>query len=1417
MFRKVLVANRGAIAVRIFRTLRRMGVGSVAVYSEADRQSLHVERADESVLIGPPAPSQSYLSIEALLRAAQSTGAEAIHPGYGFLSENADFAEACERSGIVFIGPTPEQMRDFGLKHTARQIASETGVPVLPGTPLLHSLDEAAQAAEQIGYPVMLKSTAGGGGIGMRLCEQGGELADAYTAVERLSRASFGTSGLYLEKFVARARHIEVQIFGDGAGKVDALGERDCSTQRRNQKVIEETPAPGLDDAVRTRLLHAAVRLGEAVRYRSAGTVEFIYDADTAQFYFLEVNTRLQVEHGVTEEVTGIDLVEWMVKLAAGEPLPLTAPTPRGASLQVRIYAEDPARNFQPGAGKLSHVQWPGAARVETWVESGSDVTPFYDPMLAKIIVSGASRPEALNKMRAALAECRVSGIETNLEYLRQVCRHPEFEAGGITTSFLRGFDYRPHTLEVVEPGTQTTIQDYPGRIGYWHVGVPPSGPMDALSFRVANRLLGNPEDAPGLEIAVTGPTLRFHRYTAIALSGADFQARLNGLPLPPGHVVEVKAGSLLEMATVRGAGSRAYLAVAGGFDVPSYLGSRSTFILGKFGGHAGRPLRPGDILHLRPGLPLSGPPASGLRVSGPPLPDLPPSGPPLSDLPPSGLPPSGLPLSGLPPSGLPLSGLPLSGPPLSGPPLSGPPLSGPPLSGPPLSGLPLSGPPLSGLLLSGLTLSDLPFSGPPLSGPPLSGPPLSGPPLPGPPFSGPPLSAPPLPAPPLSGPPLPDPPLSGLPLSGPPLSGPPLSGPPPSDLPPSDLPPSGPPLSGLPLAGPPLPHLPPSGPPLSGLPPSDLFDPSGRCGANTPVCRVETHLDAFRASTDSAPVWEIGVLYGPHGAPDFFTPEDIETFFSTSWKVHHNSDRTGVRLIGPKPVWARKDGGEAGLHPSNIHDNAYAIGTIDFTGDMPVILGPDGPSLGGFVCPATIVQAELWKTGQLKPGDLVRFRAISLAQARAMEDALDRFIDTLQGDPPTLPAAPVREDPILRTAPVCRADGDRYLLVEYGPNVLDLNLRIRVHALESQLRGAQLRGILDITPGVRSLHIHYDARFLSREALIEALDACEQRIPDLDDIVVPSRVVHLPLSWDDPATQLAIRKYMQGVRPDAPWCPSNIEFIRRINGLDSLDEVRRIVFDANYLVLGLGDVYLGAPVATPIDPRHRMVTTKYNPARTWTPENAVGIGGAYLCVYGMEGPGGYQFVGRTLQMWNTFAEGTPWLLRFFDQLRFVPVTAKELLEIREEFPRGRYPLKIEDKNFRLRDYHQFLNSIETSAAKFKRQQQEAFVAERERWAAAGQAEYMDAPDPVLPRTDGTRIPEGCRAVLAPVTASVWSIAVEAGQKVEAGERIIVLDAMKMEIAVTAPSAGRIEEVNVASGAMVSAGQRLAVLREASA
>jgi urea carboxylase len=1195
MFDKVLIANRGAIACRIIRTLRTMGVKSVAVYSEADRHSLHVRLADEAVEIGPAPAAQSYLRGEKILEAAKSTGAQAVHPGCGFLSENPGFAEDCAAAGIAFIGPSPDQMRAFGLKHTARDLAEHNKVPLLPGSGLLSDAGHAQAEAARIGYPVMLKSTAGGGGIGMRLIWSADELVEAFQSVERLARANFKEAGIFLEKYVEHARHIEVQIFGDGKGHVVALGERDCSVQRRNQKVIEETPAPGLTDIQRNSLLATAVRLGEAVGYRSAGTVEFVYDTQSGEFYFLEVNTRLQVEHGVTEEVTGVDLVEWMVKEAAGE-LDLSGfkADPQGASMQVRLYAEDPGKDFQPAAGVLTEVVFPADARIETWVERGSDVPPFYDPMVAKIIVKGIDRVDALSKMQQVLANTRVAGIETNLGYLGQIVRDMVFMEGRQTTRYLNAFHYRPATIDVIEPGVQSSIQDWPGRTGYWDVGVPPSGPMDALALRLANRLAGNEEGAAALELTVAGPTLRFNCDSVIALAGADMGAELDGVPLANWAAHAVKAGGMLKLGAIRDSGCRAYLTVRGGFDVPDYLGSKSTFTLGQFGGHAGRTLRVGDVLHI--------PAAESASID-----------------------------------------------------------------------------------------------------------------------------------------------------------------------------------------------------------------------KALPVALRPTYTHA----------WEIGVLYGPHGAPDFFTDADIEMFFATDWEVHYNSSRTGVRLIGPRPQWARKDGGEAGLHPSNIHDNAYAIGAVDFTGDMPVILGPDGPSLGGFVCPATIVQAELWKMGQLRPGDTVRFKRLSQTQAEQMEAAQDAAIASLDA-----PAAPVADsgplaEPVLHRTPetdnpvavVYRRAGDKYLLIEYGPLVLDLNLRFRVHALMTKLQADAVPGILDLTPGIRSLQVHYDSRVLPLSKLMDLLLAAEKALPAIEDMQVPTRIVHIPLSWDDAATKLAIEKYMQSVRKDAPWCPSNIEFSRRINGLDSIEEVKRIVFDASYLVMGLGDVYLGAPVATPVDPRHRMVTTKYNPARTWTPENAVGIGGAYMCVYGMEGPGGYQFVGRTLQMWNrwrqtaNFTDGKPWLLRFFDQVRFFPVSEDELLKIREDFPLGRYQLKIEETTFSLRDYNTFLSDNSASITAFKTQQQASFDEERERWRASGQADYASdltvaeaAPDSELD------LPENGRAIASHVAGNVWKVEVEDGAEVKQGDPLVTIESMKMEFAVMAPCYGRIHKVFCREGGQVSAGQDLLVL-----
>ncbi|MBC7727153.1 MAG: carboxyltransferase domain-containing protein, partial [Microbacteriaceae bacterium] len=590
--------------------------------------------------------------------------------------------------------------------------------------------------------------------------------------------------------------------------------------------------------------------------------------------------------------------------------------------------------------------------------------------------------------------------------------------------------------------------------------------------------------------------------------------------------------------------------------------------------------------------------------------------------------------------------------------------------------------------------------------------------------------------------------------------------------------------------------------------------------------------------------------LVGPHGAPDFFTDDDMAMLFATDWEVHYNSSRTGVRLIGPRPQWARTDGGEAGLHPSNIHDNAYAIGAIDFTGDMPVILGPDGPSLGGFVCPATVVQAELWKLGQLAPGNTVRFKPLDLnlahALARAQHAALAATGDqwaaaSATGDElaaasaPLLPSAfAAPQAAVLLSLPpsqggvtmVVRRSGDANVLVELGDAVLDLTLRFRVHALMTRLqawRGSgHLPGVIDLTPGIRSLQVHFDFQRLPLTELMNALTRAHAELGAMADVEVPSRTVWLPLSWDDPATRLAIEKYMQSVRPDAPWCPSNMEFIRRINGLPDLQAVYDDVFDASYLVMGLGDVYLGAPVATPLDPRHRLVTTKYNPARTWTPENAVGIGGAYLCVYGMEGPGGYQFVGRTVQMWNRwratreFSREQPWLLRFFDKIRFVPMGADELLAYRRDFIAGRVQLRIEEGSFRLADYQRFLQDNDSSIKAFKQRQHAAFEDERERWRAAGVSELADVG--ALDTSSQAAAAEAFdgEVVSSQVSGGVWAVHAAVGQRVRTGQLLLVVESMKMEVSVHAPCDGLVEQLLCAEGQAVSAGQPLLLMRAAS-
>ncbi|MBW3658739.1 MAG: acetyl-CoA carboxylase biotin carboxylase subunit [Actinobacteria bacterium] len=441
MFRKVLVANRGEIARRVLRTCRDLGVATVAVYSDADADEPHVHEADEAVRLGPAPATDSYLRIDRVIEAAQRTGADAIHPGYGFLSENADFAEACADAGVVFIGPSPDVIRLMGDKAAAKRHLEEAGVPVVPGRHGEGLTDEdLTAAADEIGYPVLVKAVAGGGGKGMRAVEEPGGLADALAGARRESRNAFGDDRLIIEKLVRGPRHVEVQVFGDTHGHVIHVLERECSVQRRHQKIVEETPSPAVDADLRQRMGAAAVRAAEAVGYVGAGTVEFLL-ADSGEFYFLEMNTRLQVEHPVTELVTGLDLVALQLQVAAGEPLGLeqTDIRPQGHALEARLYAEDAAGGFLPQTGPVHRFVVPrrGDVRVDSGVESGSEVTRFYDPMLAKLVVHAPDRDASIERMRWLLGHTTVLGVTTNLDFLAAVLDHDAFRSGDLTTTFV--------------------------------------------------------------------------------------------------------------------------------------------------------------------------------------------------------------------------------------------------------------------------------------------------------------------------------------------------------------------------------------------------------------------------------------------------------------------------------------------------------------------------------------------------------------------------------------------------------------------------------------------------------------------------------------------------------------------------------------------------------------------------------------------------------------------------------------------------------------------------------------------------------------------------------------------------------------------------------------------------------------------
>ncbi|KAK9453635.1 hypothetical protein V1511DRAFT_504074 [Dipodascopsis uninucleata] len=1197
-FETVLVANRGEIAVRIIKTLKKLGIKSVAVFAEPDRYSPHVLNADDAVSLEGETAAETYLRIDKIIAAAKETGAQAVIPGYGFLSENAEFAEACEKNNIIFVGPSAEAIRLLGLKHSAREIATKANVPLVPGSGLLETVEEAVSISGSIGYPVMLKSTAGGGGIGLQRCESEEELRKAYDSVRRLGQSYFNDSGVFVERYVENSRHVEVQVFGDGRGGAIALGERDCSLQRRNQKIIEETPAPNLPEATKLKMEEAAESLVRSMKYKCAGTVEFIYDAARDEFYFLEVNTRLQVEHPVTEMIFGLDLVEWMLLIAADTPpdFDSTKLIETGAAMEARVYAENPVKDFLPSPGQLLDVSFPEGIRVDTWISKGTEITASFDPLLAKIIVYGKDRNEALKKLVDALESTVIAGIVTNIDYLRSIASSQLFAAGAVSTRLLDSWKYNAKAIELMAPGSYTTVQDYPGRVKMWRIGVPPSGPMDDYAFRLANTIVGNHSKAPAIECTLVGPSIKFHCDTVIAITGGHTSPTLDDAAIPMWEPVTVKTGQVLSVGKIN-TGSRSYIGIRNGLDIPEYLGSRSTFALGNMGGYNGRVLKFGDVLFLG-------------------QPDL-----------------------------------------------------------------------------SSCTI------------------------------------------------------------------------------------------------------------------PAPISEPKACDKSLIP---------------EYTKVWNIGVLSGPHGAPDFFTQKSIDNFVASEWKVHYNSNRFGVRLIGPKPEWARPDGGEAGLHPSNIHDCVYALGAINFTGDEPVILTCDGPSLGGFVCPVTVAEAEMWKVGQLKPGDIIKFTLISFDDAISLKKIQDKSVSTGVGILISKPDVRVLENPVLHqsfetaTAPkvVYRQAGDRYILVEYGENILDLRLSYRVYQLSELVNKRSTRGIVEMSPGVRSVLIQYSGYEVSQADLLKELLSYESELILSDNWQVPSRIIRLPLAFEDSATLAAVDRYRETIRNSAPWLPNNVDFLQQVNHLEDRDIVRKILYDAKFLVLGLGDVFLGAPCAVPLDPRHRLLGTKYNPSRTFTPNGTVGIGGMYMCIYTMESPGGYQLVGRTIPIWDKLTLGQqdrPWLLDIYDRVEYYPVTEEELAKMTDDVNHGRFKIDIEDGIFDYGEYHKWLVANAEELKEYARKQREG-TEEIARLIQVSNAELQTAEGDSTGNAIEEDLPEGAIPVYGEVAGRFWKDLVKPGDTVKKGDGIIVVEAMKTEMVVNSPQEGKVIKITNKSGDFVEAGDIVAYL-----
>jgi urea carboxylase len=1346
MFHRILVANRGEVASRIITTCHSLGIEAVAICTDEDRDSPHTLLADHVVCLSSitafgltnNAPKPSYVSIPCIIAAAIESKAQAIHPGYGFLSENPDFEEACRAAGIVFIGPSHESLVVFGDKAATRQLAKDLNLPVLPGSVLCHYWREVNDNVNLIGFPCMIKVPNSGGGRGLYHCYNMEELLAvkrqliprpsrmnldqmASMAADEGNKGQVGehtlanlcvaddadwdralTSPVFVESFLRRARHVEVQVLGNGDGQLWILGDRDCSVQRNHQKVVEEAPAPWISKRLRQEIYIAAARIMSATRYASLGTVEFLVDlsnsSSPSRWSILEVNPRLQVEHTVTEATLGLDLVELMIRQAcqvwtgkqqkwweaakvANPEEPFLLPC-KGHAVQVRVYAEDVERSFIAVSGVVQELRWASSinghfdplakVRCDETICIGTQITPHFDTLLTKLIVHAPNRTQALRELRTVLRDTVIRGLTTNLNMLLWILNHQDFVLNRIHTTWLSA-----QQAHIVHPGIrvesitqhggfcQAVVVAYPGRTCFWNVGIPPSGPMDSWAFRVGNALVGNPANSEfsGLEILLVNSTLqlRFHIDSLVAITGSQCNicrealATINGSPIPRWHPVFVHRGCVLQFQSCdhevdQRQGSRVYLCVAGGLGCASIMGSQTTFLMGRIGGMSGRAIQVGDWLPLQKSIP-------------------------------------------------------------------------------------------------------------------------------------------------------------------------------------------------------------------------------NHC--------AETLIQNFRKFVRPvqpkiipmyAHDWTVRVLIGPHGAPDHATSVGLGRLINVPLVVSPQSNRSGIRLESIDMAWARKDGGEAGQHPSNVDDYCYPYGAINMSGNTPVILAEDGPSLGGFVCLASVITADRWRLGQMSAGDLVNLTPVSLSNARRLlmkQEALLTWISDQLAQPYSEQANQQRaasvssfpgnsichelfstfldarsnsssgiilDSPFVNGFSVPRPGSARYrlagdcgVLVEFETHELGptLDFRARIHALERWISNDAKcnRFGLHLSPGVRTLLVQYNPFAVELPTLMRLLIKAESSLDNWMHQKIPARILRLPIHFDDDTNRRAIVRYQRAVRAQAPYLPDNIDYIARLNRLSSREEVLHHILKTVYVVIGLGDVYMGSPCAVPLRIQDRLFSSKYNPARTFTPNSAVGLGGMYMCIYGIDSPGGYQLVGRTLPVWELHPRhpafgGKPWLLRAFDHIQFEEVSASRLEVMRREFLEGRLQLNIQESVFDVAAYVQELKN--------HREELLECVEERRKLLAENDLlfsdRHMHSPiaNPLSEHRMSNeeifrlRLNQGQAFVRSPCSGVVLQLFVSANQNVFVGDTLLILESMKIQLVIHAEHAGRVVGVFCQVGQIVSEHFPLVMIQEPS-